>query len=174
MPCHHPILYCSAATIVALPLLLSDPFNGIRIVAAAGKDRLREYIEEIFDPALIELGYYTEENAEQWLDINKFMRWLSLQAQKSPARPVAPRPTVNSHPVPHLHNSQLPPSSPIPGTSSPLVTTTKSTRESQSSSPIHGRADVTTDHIFQLDTALEPLGLPQGLYDNLDFTEYLP
>ncbi|KAJ7491316.1 hypothetical protein B0H11DRAFT_1911939 [Mycena galericulata] len=137
MPSHHPILYCSAATIVALPLLLSDPFNGIRIVAAAGKDRLREYIEEIFDPALIELGYYTEENAEQWLDINKFMRWLGLQAQKSPARPVAPRPTVNSHPVPHLHNSQLPPSSPIPGTSSPLVTTTKSTREPQSSSPIH-------------------------------------
>ncbi|KAJ7742334.1 hypothetical protein DFH07DRAFT_980337 [Mycena maculata] len=66
----------------------------------------------IFSPELIQLGYYTEENAETWVEINKFFRWVGHRAQKSTGTPLSSRATHLSQP--------LPPSSPIPATSSPL------------------------------------------------------
>ncbi|KAJ6474737.1 hypothetical protein DFH09DRAFT_1343071 [Mycena vulgaris] len=37
-----------------------------KIIEAAGKDSLTAYIEQIFAPELVAIGYYTEENAESW------------------------------------------------------------------------------------------------------------
>ncbi|KAJ7440399.1 hypothetical protein B0H11DRAFT_1660472, partial [Mycena galericulata] len=76
-----------------------------------------------FAPEWVALGYYTEENADDWLDINKFMRWLGHKAQNSSATPPATPAARGPQPQqqPHWSSSQaLPPSSPIPTTSSPL------------------------------------------------------
>ncbi|KAJ6601774.1 hypothetical protein DFH09DRAFT_1480824 [Mycena vulgaris] len=70
-------------------------FSISRIIAAAGPERLKAYIDEIFEPAFVALGYYTEENAETWLDIDKFMRWISCNAQKSATTP----PSTSATPI---------------------------------------------------------------------------
>ncbi|KAJ7086972.1 hypothetical protein C8R44DRAFT_900928 [Mycena epipterygia] len=91
------------------------------------------YIEQIFDPGLVALGYYTDENAESWLNIDEFMRWLGHQAQKAPAAPPNHRATH-----PRASSQLLPPSSPIPGTSSPCPQhprTSKPSARPQTSSP---------------------------------------
>jgi hypothetical protein len=72
----------------------------------------------------VALGFYTAENAETWLDVEKFMRWLGHHAQKSSATPpTTPRVRSSSSRVPLATiSSQLPPSS-SPGpemSSSPL------------------------------------------------------
>ncbi|KAJ7120131.1 hypothetical protein C8R44DRAFT_877592 [Mycena epipterygia] len=117
----------------APPLTRSAGISVSKVVAAAGKDRLQAYIEEIFDPGLVALGYYTDANAESWLNIDEFMRWLGHHAQKTPAAP----PDCRSA---HVHSSAqfLPPSSPIPGTSSPFPQhprTSKASAKPQTSSP---------------------------------------
>ncbi|KAJ7119239.1 hypothetical protein C8R43DRAFT_1152428 [Mycena crocata] len=88
-----------------------------QIIAAVGPGRLKEYIDEIFEPALVAIGYYTEQNAESWLDIDKFMRWVGHRAQKSAATPPATPNTSNRQPT--RPSQSLPPSSPILPTSSP-------------------------------------------------------
>ncbi|KAJ6483033.1 hypothetical protein DFH09DRAFT_1462238 [Mycena vulgaris] len=109
-------------------------FSISRIVAAAGPGRLKAYIDEIFEPAFVALGYYTEENAETWLDIDKFMRWISRNAPKSATTPPSTSATHSSshreHIEPSSSQSALPPSSPIPPTSSPIP---------QKSPPLSGR-----------------------------------
>ncbi|KAJ7131025.1 hypothetical protein C8R44DRAFT_904076 [Mycena epipterygia] len=95
-----------------------------KIVAAAGPQRLQAYIEQIFEPELVAIGYYTAENAENWLDIDKFMRWLGQHAQKTSVTPPSTPASLSVPPArmqhPHPSSSRhLPPSSPIPATSSP-------------------------------------------------------
>ncbi|KAJ7673026.1 hypothetical protein DFH06DRAFT_1467440 [Mycena polygramma] len=90
-----------------------------KVVAAAGPVKLRAYMEQMFSPELVAIGYYTADNAETWLDVEKFMRWLSFQAQKStatpPATPSKPRPgssyrlPPSSSPAPDTPSSSLPP-----------------------------------------------------------------
>ncbi|KAJ7164603.1 hypothetical protein C8R43DRAFT_946418 [Mycena crocata] len=89
------------------------------IVAAVGEQCLREYTNQIFEPGLVALGYYTAENADNWLDIDKFMCWLGQKAQKFIATPPA-TPIQRPHLSPHTFTSPLPPSSPVP-TSLPPV-----------------------------------------------------
>ncbi|KAJ7138641.1 hypothetical protein C8R46DRAFT_1321667, partial [Mycena filopes] len=73
---------------------------------------------QMFPPELVAIGYYTAENADTWIDIAKFMRWLGHQAQKSSATP--PSSPVKRTPVPRAL-SKLPPSSvPPPTSSSPI------------------------------------------------------
>ncbi|KAJ7089588.1 hypothetical protein C8R44DRAFT_751330 [Mycena epipterygia] len=50
----------------APPLARPAGLSVSKVVAAAGKNRLQAYIEQIFDPGLVALGYYTDENAESW------------------------------------------------------------------------------------------------------------
>ncbi|KAJ7129620.1 hypothetical protein C8R44DRAFT_872866 [Mycena epipterygia] len=101
-----------------------------KVVAAAGKDRLQAYIKQISGPGLVALGYYTDENAESWLNIDEFMRH---QAQKNSCS------TTKSLCHPSRASSQiLPPSSPIPRTSSPFPQhprTSMSSAWPQTSSP---------------------------------------
>ncbi|KAJ6513998.1 hypothetical protein DFH09DRAFT_1374151 [Mycena vulgaris] len=56
-----------------------------QIVAAAGEEHLAAYIKQTFPPPLVALGYYTVENAVNWLDFDKFMRWLSHAIQTTAA-----------------------------------------------------------------------------------------
>ncbi|KAJ7673341.1 hypothetical protein DFH06DRAFT_1124061 [Mycena polygramma] len=110
-----------------------------KVVAAAGPVKLRAYMEQMFSPELVAIGYYTADNAETWLDVEKFMRWLTFQAQKStatpPATPSKPRAGSSSRlppsssPAPDTPSSSLPPIPPPqfcnkpaahPSTSSPL------------------------------------------------------
>ncbi|KAJ6527896.1 hypothetical protein DFH09DRAFT_1285635 [Mycena vulgaris] len=44
-----------------------------QIVAAAGEEHLAAYIKQTFPPLLVALGYYTVENAVNWLDFDKFI-----------------------------------------------------------------------------------------------------
>ncbi|KAJ7171599.1 hypothetical protein C8R43DRAFT_944205 [Mycena crocata] len=80
------------------------------IVAAVGEQCLPVYTNEIFEPGLVALGYYTAENANNWLDIDKFMCWLGQKAQKFIATPPA-TPIQRPHSSPHTFTSPLPPSS---------------------------------------------------------------
>ncbi|KAJ7615487.1 hypothetical protein FB45DRAFT_757736 [Roridomyces roridus] len=93
-----------------------------RIVAAVGHDRLRQYISQIFPAEIVAIGYYTVENAESWLEVDKFMRWVGHQAQGSAAAafPATPLPQATP-PAPIASSSRLPPSSP-PAEFSPLQT----------------------------------------------------
>ncbi|KAJ6563282.1 hypothetical protein DFH09DRAFT_1082342 [Mycena vulgaris] len=88
------------------------------------RNSLKAYIDEIFEPAFVALGHYTEENTETWLIIDKFMRWISRNAQKSATTPPSTSATRNSshrEPIePSSSRSALPPSSPILPTSSPI------------------------------------------------------
>ncbi|KAJ7142783.1 hypothetical protein C8R44DRAFT_726114 [Mycena epipterygia] len=133
----HPPFLLSLFLPTTLPAFLSLQMNPTalpqarpaillsKIVAAAGPQRLQAYIEQIFEPELVAIGYYTAENAENWLDIDKFMRWLGQHAQKTSVTPPS-TPASSSVPPsqmqhPHLSSSRhLPPSSPIPATSSPV------------------------------------------------------
>ncbi|KAJ7508935.1 hypothetical protein B0H11DRAFT_1901710 [Mycena galericulata] len=110
-------------------------------------------------------------NIQQWLDIEKYMCWLSSGSEKLPARPVSPRATIKSRPLP-LHFSQLLP---------PFASLSESEGDPEFSQP------PTTEHVFPrrltslnkliLKKAtiptLEPLGLPQSLYESLDLTIFL-
>ncbi|KAJ7765293.1 hypothetical protein B0H16DRAFT_1310196 [Mycena metata] len=79
----------------------------------------------MFPAQLVSLGYYTAQNAEEWIDLPKFMRWLGHQAQKAVATP--PTSPMKRIPVPRGlppmpaadTMSQQPSSSPYP-LSSPL------------------------------------------------------
>ncbi|KAJ6466503.1 hypothetical protein DFH09DRAFT_1381711 [Mycena vulgaris] len=113
-------------------------FSISRIVAAAGPERLKAYIAEIFEPDFVALGYYTEENAETWLDIDKFMRWISRNAPKSATTPPS-TPAIHNlassrreHIEPSSSQSALPPSSPLPSTSSPIPRTSPPLRARES------------------------------------------
>ncbi|KAJ6523691.1 hypothetical protein DFH09DRAFT_1329934 [Mycena vulgaris] len=87
-----------------------------KIIEAAGKDRLTAYIEQIFAPELVAIGYYTEENAKSWLDVEKFMRWLGHRAQKSSKTPPTSPATL---PRRTTYFQVLTASSPIPSSSVP-------------------------------------------------------
>ncbi|KAK7019126.1 hypothetical protein R3P38DRAFT_2715272 [Favolaschia claudopus] len=103
-----------------------------QIVAAAGEDQVSRYIHETFPPPLVAIGYYSAENAPNWLDIDKFMGWLSRSFQSShpslPSTPMhhtVPRPSQQHSqrsPLPATYPSSspsvLPSSSPMPPTSS--------------------------------------------------------
>ncbi|KAJ6473580.1 hypothetical protein C8R47DRAFT_1199649 [Mycena vitilis] len=53
------------------------------IVVAAGETRLAAYVEQTF-PEVAGLGYYTAENAVDWLDLDAFTRFLAQPlAQKN-------------------------------------------------------------------------------------------
>ncbi|KAJ7850344.1 hypothetical protein B0H13DRAFT_1905751 [Mycena leptocephala] len=94
-----------------------DPATGqkiTRIVAAAGEERLAAYIDQIFPPELVSLGYHTVENAATWLDIEQFMRWLSRTIQSAASSspspsisrtPSTPRPVPLSTPISRSLNS---------------------------------------------------------------------
>ncbi|KAJ7140643.1 hypothetical protein C8R44DRAFT_866350 [Mycena epipterygia] len=56
----------------APPLARPAGLSVSKVIAAAGKICLQAYMEQIFDPGLVALGYYTDENAESWLNIDKF------------------------------------------------------------------------------------------------------
>ncbi|KAJ6564996.1 hypothetical protein DFH09DRAFT_1363963 [Mycena vulgaris] len=56
-----------------------------QIVAAAGEEHLAAYIKQKFPPPLVAPGCYTVENAVNWLDFDKFMRWLSHAIQTTAA-----------------------------------------------------------------------------------------
>ncbi|KAJ7034512.1 hypothetical protein C8F04DRAFT_1183058 [Mycena alexandri] len=58
-----------------------------KVIAAAGANSVQAYIEQVFPPNLVAIGYYTAENAETWLDLPKFMCWLGHRAQKLAATP---------------------------------------------------------------------------------------
>ncbi|KAJ7435763.1 hypothetical protein FB451DRAFT_1062196, partial [Mycena latifolia] len=83
---------------------------------------INNILYQIFEPEFVAIGYYTEENAETWLDVDKFMRWLSHRAQKSAATPPASPTTNISQPPrrPRTPPQSLPPSSPLPAMSSSL------------------------------------------------------
>ncbi|KAJ7510558.1 hypothetical protein B0H11DRAFT_2401870, partial [Mycena galericulata] len=81
-----------------------------------------------FPPELVTLGYYTTENAVNWLDIDKFMRWLSLAIQSSsvslPSTPLHPAPSTTH--AGQFRSAHAPQSSPAPPTSSPLYSSPSS------------------------------------------------
>ncbi|KAF7360466.1 hypothetical protein MVEN_00777200 [Mycena venus] len=55
------------------------------IVVAAGETRLVEYVKQTFPPEVATLGNHTVDNAADWLDVDRFTRWLSQTAtQRSP------------------------------------------------------------------------------------------
>ncbi|KAJ7038863.1 hypothetical protein C8F04DRAFT_1392709 [Mycena alexandri] len=74
----------------------------------------------MFPPELVAIGYYNAENANTWIDVDKFMRWMGLQAQKSSATP--PTSPVRRCPIPKGPlPSPLPPSSPLLSSPIPAI-----------------------------------------------------
>ncbi|KAJ6595649.1 hypothetical protein DFH09DRAFT_1357575 [Mycena vulgaris] len=65
---------------------MSSPSLSIdMIIVAAGEMRLAAYIKQTFPPEVARRGHYTVDNAADWLDVDKFARWLSQpQTSASP------------------------------------------------------------------------------------------
>ncbi|KAJ7037914.1 hypothetical protein C8F04DRAFT_1256428 [Mycena alexandri] len=55
------------------------------IVVAAGETRLAAYVEQTF-PEEASLGRYTADNAADWLDVDKFTRWLTQPVPQKTAQ----------------------------------------------------------------------------------------
>ncbi|KAJ6495298.1 hypothetical protein C8R45DRAFT_1094946 [Mycena sanguinolenta] len=47
------------------------------LVIAVGETRLVEYVRQTFPPEIENLESYSVENAAEWLDVDKFTRWLT-------------------------------------------------------------------------------------------------
>ncbi|KAJ7245881.1 hypothetical protein B0H12DRAFT_1073342 [Mycena haematopus] len=103
----------------------------------------------IFSPEIVAIGYYTVENVESWLDVEKFMRWLGNRAQKSSGvpsteqltqpvsssrlRPSASQLRPSSSPAQEVPSSPLPPP---PSRSMSRYHPSKSSSHPRSLSPI--------------------------------------
>ncbi|KAJ7196031.1 hypothetical protein GGX14DRAFT_327140, partial [Mycena pura] len=103
-----------------------------------------------FPPPLVALGYYTAENAINWLDIDKFMGWLSRSIQSTavpmPSTPihaavsVPPAPLISlQHSAPSVHSSPIPPSSPTHSGSHLKISGSQQTSRRSSSTPCTSR-----------------------------------
>nr|GAT46012.1 predicted protein [Mycena chlorophos] len=101
-----------------------DPTAGARIRALVSvptiHDSLKIYMSEKLPAELVELGFYTADNAETWLVVDEFLAWLARRAQMAPTTPLTP-----SHSGPSPSQPSLPPIT--PSSPPPLPAQTRAT-----------------------------------------------
>ncbi|KAJ7033971.1 hypothetical protein C8F04DRAFT_906737, partial [Mycena alexandri] len=92
---------------------------------------------ETFPPGLVAIGYYTADNAVKWLDIDKFMVWLSHSIQRS-ADSMPPTPV-------HPESSSLRSDPPLATPSSPISLPPSSSAPSAHPNTSHDILEVSDD-----------------------------